>query len=58
MRSTTSGVDNEVCLAWLEGALGHTFEDRQPALWAYLEAVMDEVLFELEVPTSGAAARD
>ena len=61
MRSTTTGVDNEVCLVWLEGALRQAFEDRQPELWAYLEAVMDEVLFELEVPPPvpppGAAAR-
>ena len=56
MRSTTE-VDNEVCLVWLEGALRQAFENRQPALWAYLEAVMDEVLLELEVPPAGSAAR-
>ena len=57
MRSTTSGVDNEVCLAWLEGALRQAFKDSKPQLWAYLEAVMDEVLLELEVPPPGGAAR-
>ena len=57
MRSTTIGVDNEVCLAWLEVALRQAFKDRQPQLWAYLEAVIEEVLFELEVPPPGAAAR-
>ncbi len=54
MRSTT-GVDNEVCLAWLDGALGQAFENRQPELWAYLEAVMEEVLFEIEAPRPGTA---
>ncbi len=40
--------DNEDRLAWLEGALGYAFVQRKPELWAYLEAVMDEVLFEVE----------
>ena len=42
-------VDNEARLAWLEGALGYAFVQRKPELWAYLEAVMDEVLFEMEL---------
>jgi hypothetical protein len=42
-------MDNEARLAWLEGALGYAFEQRKPELWAYLEAVMDEVLFEMEL---------
>ena len=54
MRST-GGVYNDVCLAWLDGALGQDFENRQPELWAYLEAVMEEVLFELEAPRPGTA---
>ena len=41
--------DNEARLAWLEGALDYAFVQRKPELWAYLEAVMDEVLFEMEV---------
>jgi hypothetical protein len=40
--------DNEARLAWLEGALDYAFVQRKPELWAYLEAVMDEVLFEME----------
>ena len=40
--------DNEARLAWLEGALDYAFVQRKPELWAYLEAVMDEVLFEIE----------
>ena len=42
-------VDNEARLAWLVGALGYAFVQRKPELWAYLEAVMDEVLFEMEL---------
>ena len=40
--------DNEARLAWLEGALDYAFVQRKPELWAYLEAVLDEVLFEME----------
>ena len=40
--------DNEARLAWLEGALDYAFVQRKPELWAYLEAVLDEVLFEIE----------
>jgi hypothetical protein len=40
--------DNEACLAWLDGALERAFEDGKPELWAYLEAVMEEVHFEME----------
>ena len=40
--------DNEARLAWLEGALYYAFVQRKPELRAYLEAVMDEVLFEIE----------
>ena len=40
--------DNEADLAWLEGALTQAFTQRKPELWAYLEAVMGEVLFDME----------
>ncbi len=40
--------ENEARLAWLEQALDHAFVQRKPDLWAYLEAVMDEVIFEIE----------
>ena len=40
--------DNEAHLAWLESALDYAFVQHKPELWAYLEAVMDEVLFEIE----------
>ena len=42
------GVDNEACLEWLESALQEAFEQRKPELWVYLEAVMEEVHFEIE----------
>jgi hypothetical protein len=41
-------VDNEACLAWLDGALGRAFEDGKPELWAYLEAVMEKGYFEMQ----------
>lgn len=43
------GMDNEMALAWLEDALEHAFSKRRPRLWDYLEAVLDEVLFEMEI---------
>jgi hypothetical protein len=42
-------VDTDASLAWLEGALDYAFVQRKPELWAYLEAVLDEVLFEMEL---------
>jgi len=54
MRLAT-GVDNEACLEWLESALQEAFEQRKPELWAYLEAVMEEVLFETEAHHSDRA---
>ena len=40
------GVDNESCLTWLDGALEQAFRRRKPELYAYLEAALEEVLFE------------
>ena len=45
-------VDNELGLAWLESALEHAFARGQMALVAYLEEVMDDVLFEMELDAS------
>jgi hypothetical protein len=42
-------VDNDAGLAWLEDALAYAFTHSRPELWAYLEAVIDEVLFEMEL---------
>lgn len=43
----TLGVDNEAGLAWLEDALAYAHS--RPELRAYLEAVIDDVLFEMEL---------
>ena len=43
--------DNDAVLTWLESAMRHAFTQGRPELWAYLEAVMDEVLFEMELTT-------
>ncbi len=47
-RSSLS-VDNEAGLAWLDDALAYAFAHSRPQLWAYLEAVMDDLLFEMEL---------
>jgi hypothetical protein len=41
--------DNEAMLAWLDGALRQAFTQGRIVLVAYLEAVMEEVLFEMEI---------
>jgi hypothetical protein len=41
-------LDNEVCLAWLEGALGQLRPEGQTKVLGYLEAVMEEVVFEMK----------
>jgi hypothetical protein len=51
MRTPTrlmADVDNEGSVAWLDGALEHAYMHGQMKLLAYLEAVMEEVLFEEE----------
>jgi hypothetical protein len=40
--------DNEVCLAWLEGALGQLRAEGQAKVVGYLEAVLEEVVLEME----------
>ena len=41
-------MDNEAGLAWLEDALAYAIAHSRQGLWAYLEVVMDDVLFEIE----------
>jgi hypothetical protein len=41
--------DNEVCLAWLESALQRLRPEGQTKAVGYLEAVLEEVLFEMKV---------
>ena len=52
MVSVMVSADNEVDLAWLESALEHAFARGQMVLVAYLEEVMYEVLFEMELDVS------
>jgi hypothetical protein len=43
------GVDNDTALlAWLVNALGHARAERQGKLVSYLEAVLEDVVFEME----------
>ncbi len=41
--------DNEVCLAWLAEALRRLRPEGQERVVGYLEAVLEEVLFETKV---------
>jgi hypothetical protein len=44
------GVDNDTAtLAWLEDALGCVFAHGQMNALAYLEAIMDDAMFEMEM---------
>jgi hypothetical protein len=45
----TVKLDNDAGPAWLEDALAYAFMQRRPEFWAYLEAVTDEVLLEMEL---------
>ena len=42
------GTDNEACLAWLEAALRRLRAERRTRVAGYLEAVRNEVLFEMK----------
>ena len=41
--------DNEVCLAWLDHALKQLRSEGQTKVESYLEAVSEEVVFEMKV---------
>ena len=43
-------LDNEVCLAWLAEALQRLRPEGQEKAVGYLEAVLEEVLFETKMP--------
>ena len=47
-RHTPLSLDNEGCLAWLEGALQRLRPEGQKKVLGYLEAVLDEVVFEMK----------
>ena len=41
--------DNEVCLVWLEGVLGWLRAEGQTKVVGYLEAVLEEVVLEVDL---------
>jgi hypothetical protein len=49
-RLTLLSKDNEVCLAWLAGALQRLRQQGQEKIVGYLEEVLEEVLFETNMP--------
>jgi hypothetical protein len=51
------GVDNEAALAWLDGALRHAIARGQMALIAYLEAVLEDLVLEMELDASNSGNR-
>lgn len=48
MRQTFIRSDEDATLAWLEGALEHAYSHGQHSVLAYLEAVMEDLVFEEE----------
>ena len=53
---------NDVCLAWLADALGQLRQEGQTKTVGYLEAVLEEVVFEMKMssksePTARKASR-
>jgi hypothetical protein len=47
--------DESVSLAWLENALEHAYAHRQMKALAYLEALMDDVVFVMEMASKRKA---
>ena len=43
------GADGEITLVWLDAALEHAYVRGQMRLLAYLEAVIEDLVFELEL---------
>ena len=50
-------LDNEVCLAWLDSALRRLHAKKQEKAVGYLEAVVEEVLFETKIASSVVTCR-
>lgn len=47
-----AALDNEAALAWLDGALKYAITRGQTALIAYLEAVLEDLVLEVELDAS------
>jgi hypothetical protein len=48
--------DNDAVLTWLESAMRHAFTQGRPELWAYLEAIMEDVMFVMEMAATRTAS--
>ena len=54
MRHPTFDTDSRATLEWLDGALKAAGTRGQASLVAYLEAVLEEVLFDMELEASSS----
>ena len=55
MHETWTPGDEKATLAWLEDALGYASAHGEMKILAYLEALMEDVVFEMEMATSKKA---
>ena len=55
-RLTFLSMDNEVCLAWVADALQQLRQEGRTKAVGYLEAVLEEVVFEAKMPPSTSAS--
>ena len=58
MDIAASGGNESVSLAWLEGALEHAYAHGQLRALAYLEALMEDVVFVMEMAATRKAPTD
>ena len=49
-RARFLGTDNEVCHVWLVGALQQLRPEGHTKVVGYLEAILEEIVFEMKVP--------
>jgi hypothetical protein len=49
MHETLTAVDEKATLAWLEGALGYASAHGEMKILAYLEALIEDVVFVMEM---------
>lgn len=48
--------DNDAVLTWLDSALRYAFTQGGPELWDYLEALMEDVRFVMEMAATRKAS--
>jgi hypothetical protein len=56
LAASSVGDESVVSLAWLEEALEHAYANGQMQALAYLEWVMEDVVFEMEMATTRKAS--